>query len=539
MQSQDISSRGFTGARRLIAALAVLAMAPSARAQEADEPIQAVRVSARQWLAVDASQARGNLDSYQHSLGVVPLPEPREDVREPLASETFAQADVLLVEAPADAVAKLRDGGALRDVLASVLGGGDAVLSPAAAPEEEPKPTEHQIALLLPTGTLAGSFAPGKQLSVERLLALQPKLVLDVRPETPCADKCDLSIKSVELAPKPLDSGVELPPPDAVVKGSAPADGAAPLIKLGGPSIHQEVSDSGELRFHAEVGGSGDIYRWQLTSSTGERWFVGDTARTQAVDFTLPAGTSLDAVYQLETLVYAWQPEQARYVAFKEVQPWPGTGGGWPQPQIDHSQDVGVIQGQYCNSSGSSYGNATIFMDDEDKRNANNRWGWIGATRSTNNTQLFFCRVDGKIFKPLSTVNDPRYHYAVVKLGTVCPNGSQEFVRHFDNEDNNNQNWSNMPSGGQNVIDRNTTLHFCLFRNGSGSNVMSDFPNLGYTYGVFAASNFYKAQATGGVYTDDEDTRNANSYWGAAPMTDAQRIVTSGSNTTLNMVKVK
>jgi hypothetical protein len=68
---------------------------------------------------------------------------------------------------------------------------------------------------------------------------------------------------------------------------------------------------------------------------------------------------------------------------------------------------------------------------------------------------------------------------------------------------------------------------------------MSDFPNLNYTYGVFAAPNFYKAQATGGIYTDDEDTRNANSYWGAAPMTDAQRIISSGSNTTLNMVKVK
>ncbi|HEX8434931.1 hypothetical protein [Archangium sp.] len=539
MQSQGGASRGFTGTRRLLAALAVLTLAGSAQAQEGGEAIQAVRVSSRQWLAIDAAQTRGELDSYQHSLGVVPVPESPDAVREPIASETFAQADVLLVEAPAEAVSKLQNGGSLREVLASVLGGSDARLAPAGAPEEEPKPTEHQLALLLPAGSLAGSFAPGQEISVERLLALDPRLVLDVRPESPCADKCDLTIEQVELAPTRLDSPVSLPPPDAVASGQAPEGGAAPLRKLGGPSFQQALGEDGTLRFHAQVGGSGDIYRWVLTSSNGERWLVGDTVRAQAVNFTLPDAASLDTSYQLETLVYSWNPEQLRWSTLREIQPWPGPGTGWPGPQIDHTYDVGVIQGQYCDNWGSSYGNATLYMDDEDRRNANNRWGWIGATRSTDNTQLFFCRVDGRIFKPLSTVNDTRNHYAVVKLGSQCPNGSETFVRHFDNEDNNNKNWANMPSGGSHVLNRNTTLHFCLFRN--GSNTMSGFPNLNYTYGVFAAPGFYKALSTGGIYTDDEDNNNANSYqaWGNNTMTDAMRIISGGNNTTLNMVKVK
>ena len=46
--------------------------------------------------------------------------------------------------------------------------------------------------------------------------------------------------------------------------------------------------------------------------------------------------------------------------------------------------------------------------------------------------------------------------------------------------------------------------------------------------------------ATGFVHTDDEDFANANSY-SANPawITDAQRIVSSGANTTLNLARVR
>ncbi|MBV9791336.1 MAG: hypothetical protein JOZ51_24280, partial [Chloroflexi bacterium] len=179
----------------------------------------------------------------------------------------------------------------------------------------------------------------------------------------------------------------------------------------------------------------------------------------------------------------------------------------------------------------------TIHMDDEDSSNANGRGGWIGATTSTNNTTLRFCRVPGNGFRALSSSNIIQNHYAVLKLGTVCPNGSVEFSRYFDNEDHNNANSFAGPIT-PNTSNNNTRLVFCLFR--SSSSTMTGFPNLGAAYGVFAASNFSQALATGYVYTDDEDSWNNNSYSaGSGWIVDAQRMVTAGNNTTLRMARVK
>ena len=69
---------------------------------------------------------------------------------------------------------------------------------------------------------------------------------------------------------------------------------------------------------------------------------------------------------------------------------------------------------------------------------------------------------------------------------------------------------------------------------------MTSFPDLGFSYGVFATSAFSHRIASGFVHTDDEDSGNANGYSAnAAWITDAQRIVTAGSNTTLNMAQVR
>lgn len=199
--------------------------------------------------------------------------------------------------------------------------------------------------------------------------------------------------------------------------------------------------------------------------------------------------------------------------------------------------DVGVIAtGSTCPGGVAAI---EIHMDDEDKDNANSRGGWIGATISDRNTTFRFCRVSGTLFKALSVLNYPNNHYAVLSLGSVCPGGSVPFSRYFDNEDDTggNANWSRGDIY-PNFSRENTRLYFCLFR--SSGDTMSSFPDIGMSYGVFAASGFSKALAEGYVHTDDQDKNNANSY--SADITwwnDAQRIITGGNNTDLRMAQVR
>jgi hypothetical protein len=200
--------------------------------------------------------------------------------------------------------------------------------------------------------------------------------------------------------------------------------------------------------------------------------------------------------------------------------------------------DVGVIPADSSCPAGSEL--IQIRMDDEDDHNANSRWGWIGATSSDANTVLRFCRVPGDKFKPLSQSNSRTNHYAVLKLSSFCPPNSQDFGRYFDNEDDNTRNWSTgsiYPSSSG----RNTQLQFCLFR--YGNDTMRQFPTFeGLQYGVFAASDFNPGMrlASGYVHTDDEDHNNANRYSGdASIVAEAQRIVSSGSNTDIGIVRVR
>jgi hypothetical protein len=152
----------------------------------------------------------------------------------------------------------------------------------------------------------------------------------------------------------------------------------------------------------------------------------------------------------------------------------------------------------------------TVHMDNEDRNNQNDRSGWIGATTSNEyNTTLRFCRVDGRGFKPLSTTDAVINHYAVLQLSQSCPEGATTFSRVFHNEYVDNANRMESSSGlasdlGPNTNwNRDTTLHFCLFK--SGAEAMPAFPELGFAYGVFAAPDFAKAQNAGWAYADDED----------------------------------
>jgi hypothetical protein len=199
--------------------------------------------------------------------------------------------------------------------------------------------------------------------------------------------------------------------------------------------------------------------------------------------------------------------------------------------------DVGVIPavGFGCPAGSDEI---RIRMDDEDDGNGNSQGGWIGKTRSdgqSSNTLFVFCKVNGDLFRPLSdeaNAFDMGDDYAVLKLGTTCPAGSQEFWRRFDNEDDGNANYK-IGVINPNTSDRyGTKLFFCLFRYASsGVSTMASFPILGPQYGVFAPDAFTRGIMSGYIRTDDEDDGNANSYGVSSDALEAaERIVLPDPN---------
>jgi hypothetical protein len=166
--------------------------------------------------------------------------------------------------------------------------------------------------------------------------------------------------------------------------------------------------------------------------------------------------------------------------------------------------DVGVIPDTYGQCPiGSEY--ISIGFDDEDNNNASSVTGWTGAiVKSAIGTTFGFCRVDGNQFHSL-----PTRDYAVLQLGATCPAGSVSIFRVFDNEHNNNVNWS---SGNisPNIMGPPAQIYFCFFRSGV-TPTMTSFPSLYVPYGVFAAPPSLMGLSTGVVHTDDEDINN-NDY---------------------------
>lgn len=163
---------------------------------------------------------------------------------------------------------------------------------------------------------------------------------------------------------------------------------------------------------------------------------------------------------------------------------------------------VGIIPES---SSGCPVGSDLIYisMDDEDNNNTSAVSGWVGnISRYSTGTTFGCCRVNGANFK-----SHVSRDYAVLQLSDNCPAGAVSIFRVIDNEHNANNNWS---SGAisPNTIGPPTKLHFCFFPAALGT-TMASFPNFYVPYGVFAApaSNWY---ASGYVFTDDEDTNNAD-----------------------------
>lgn len=196
--------------------------------------------------------------------------------------------------------------------------------------------------------------------------------------------------------------------------------------------------------------------------------------------------------------------------------------------------DVGVIPDRNVGCPGGSE-EIMIRMDDEDENNGSRRSGFIGKTNlgdNASNTRFWFCKVDGSVFRPFTTAAagaDLRDDYAVLKLGTSCPAGSQEFWRYYDNEDGGNANSRNGVIA-PNVSNANTKLFFCLFRFApAGVSTMSAFPDLGigFRYGVFAPADFNRSPLGFGSFrSDDEDDNNQNDYGAPADaLLAAQRII--------------
>jgi hypothetical protein len=194
-----------------------------------------------------------------------------------------------------------------------------------------------------------------------------------------------------------------------------------------------------------------------------------------------------------------------------------------PPPSSPH--DIGVFAGMNgCGAAPS----VTVYMDAEDDDPATKRTGWTGASKNDRNVWLEFCRVDGTLFQQ-STAS-----YAVLRLGAVCPTGSQQASVYQDNEDDKNENYfSGLISPS--TQDRNTRLELCVFPGSAMSTF--DFPDLGGTsYGVMAISGLRGSQDSGSMFVDDEDDNNEDAISDRALLSNA---ILQDRNTTFYYTRVK
>jgi hypothetical protein len=211
----------------------------------------------------------------------------------------------------------------------------------------------------------------------------------------------------------------------------------------------------------------------------------------------------------------------------------------WFSWLFGHSINVGVIPETNSCPAGTTW--TQIHMDDEDRRNANHRWGWLGAISSTANTTYRFCKLDtlrSLEYRPLRESGNA-YDYAVVNMGILCPSGARRYIRVEENE-----LWRNANSSAGGVFPNfriyNTWFNFyCHFDGGSRSILgqMRGFPDFRFPYGVFAAHDMPSryALAKGHVGQDDEDWWNWNAWW----IGTGDNVMWGGRNTERSLAKVR
>jgi C-terminal domain of apextrin len=326
----------------------------------------------------------------------------------------------------------------------------------------------------------------------------------------------------VELTPMDVDSDYRerTRRERNAIKASDTEEGIRRLLGV----LFSAQQSSSAYHFRAEVGCCFDEYYWYLQTPSGAVQYLGMTTGFGAlVSFVLPLN-ALAGGYRILLDAYIWDIARQQWIYFDYE------SGLANVPILTQTPDVGVIAG----SGGCGPSQQVHFhMDNEDRNHSSNVTGWTGKTSvdGNGNTNFYFCRVSGYSFSSLQNTSSARSNYAVLQLGASCPPGSRPFARYFDNENNQNRNnWTGNVSPNTNIGD--TTMNFCLF-NGVGS-VAGGLPALSFEYGVFAGPSFGFTDATGRMYTDDEDGSNRNGYavdpaWASA----AKAIVSEGSNTGL------
>jgi hypothetical protein len=176
---------------------------------------------------------------------------------------------------------------------------------------------------------------------------------------------------------------------------------------------------------------------------------------------------------------------------------------------------------------------------------------------------LPFGRIDGNLFKPLTRdPNDDANFYAVLNLGVgrdgkpaPCPDGATLIKRVMQNEED--AGGGNTSGGrlGANVVESKlggapinaTILFFCYFRAASaGQEIMSEFPDLGFSYAVFHAFNGPQpswVMLKRWAYSNDESNDNQDlphvSDDPTALAAFESVIETPTNGTTFNMARVR
>lgn len=211
----------------------------------------------------------------------------------------------------------------------------------------------------------------------------------------------------------------------------------------------------------------------------------------------------------------------------------------WWEWLIERLFNVGVIP--EADACPAPFQRVEIYMDDEDRRNANGRDGWQGAIVSNNNTRYRFCKLDtitALSYRPLPKAGDSN-DYAVLNMGILCPSGARRVLRIEENELLRNANSSSGVTF-PNFKVYNTWFNFyCHFDGGAKSILghMTAFPKHGFAHGVFAPTDLPAPYALkhGWVHQDDEDTLN----WNAWLLGQGDTTMNGGRNTWRGLAKVE
>lgn len=300
--------------------------------------------------------------------------------------------------------------------------------------------------------------------------------------------------------------------------------------------------------------------QWPLQLSTSAQVKQGEPVKKQGPRGAVPAAAKVETSGGTKTETKATRRRKGRAVTTRAGLNAQAKEGITPDDSIRAEQggaaapgvgrvgeaktalnyDIGIIPG--VNGCPPNSEEITVHMDDEDNKNANYSFGWIGMIVQDRNTTFKFCRVDSWGFHSVS--NAP---YAVLQLD-ICPTGATSIERYFDNEDHDNQN-SSSTSGGWGISPNNvsvgppsyTRLKFCLFPALPSGSGMPAFPDLGVEYGVFAPPNLPINYGIGQLHIDDEDEDNENGYDNNyySMIGEASTIISGSYNTDIKIVKVR